>query len=148
MKVLLLEDVRGTGKKGEIKDVSDGYGRNFLVKKNKAKVATDEVVAEWQEAEKVRKENEAKTLQQAKEYSKKLKELRVTIKRKAGESGSLFGAVTKDDILEAFKTQHSIELDKKHIETTHGLKHLGTYVLDIKFGHGIHGELNIDIEAQ
>lgn len=148
MKVLLLEDVRGTGKKGEIKDVSDGYGRNFLVKKGKAKVATDEVISEWNEAEKVRKESEAKALEQAKEYSKKLKELRVLIKQKAGESGSLFGAVTKDDIVEAFKTQHSIELDKKHIETTHGLKHTGTYLLDIKFGHGIHGELNIDIEAQ
>jgi large subunit ribosomal protein L9 len=148
MKVLLLEDVQGTGKKGEIKSVSDGYGRNFLIKKGKAKVATDEVIQQWNEAEQKRKDEELKKIEQAKNYSKKLKNVKVLIKKRAGKKGSLFGAVVKDDIVQAFQEQHNIIIDKRDIETTHGLKHVGSYSLDVKFGHGIHGVLNIEIEAE
>jgi len=147
LKVLLLQDVKGTGKKGEIKEVKDGYGRNFLVKKGLAKIATDEVIAEFKKAEAERIQKEKDDIARAKAYVEKLKKVRVTIRRKAGANGALFGAVTKDDIVEAFKKEFNIELDKKSIEVTHGLKHTGVYSLDVKFGHGIHGTLNIDIEA-
>ncbi len=148
MKVLLLKDVKGTGKKGEIKEVKDGYGRNFLVARGLAKVATDEVVTDFKEDEAKRVQREKEELAEAQEVAEKLKAIRVTIRRKAGENGSLFGAVTKDDVVEAFQKQFKIELDKKSIEVTHGLKHVGVYSLDVKLGHGIHGTLNIDIEAQ
>lgn len=147
MKVLLLKDVRGTGKAGEIKDVKDGYGMNFLVAKGFAKVATNEVIEQFKKdkADKlVRDKVEAKY---AHDLNARLKEIKVTIPRKSGKNGALFGAVTKDDIVEAFKTQFSIALDKKHIEVTHGLKHLGVFSLDVKLGHGIHGTLHIEIEA-
>ncbi|HIC10324.1 MAG TPA: 50S ribosomal protein L9 [Campylobacterales bacterium] len=145
MKVLLLQDVKGTGKKGEIKEVKDGYGRNFLIKKGLAKIATDEVIERFRKEEEERKRREQEELEEAKKLSEKLKHIRVTIRKKAGKNGALFGAVTKDEIVEAFKKEFGIELDKKSIEITHGLKHVGIYSLDVKLGHGIHGILNIEV---
>jgi large subunit ribosomal protein L9 len=147
MKVLLLKDVRGTGKAGEIKEVKDGYGKNFLVAKGFAKVATNEVIEQFKkdEAEKLVREKEE--IAEAKKVQELLKTVILLVKRKAGQNGALFGAVTKDDIVDGFKSKFDIQLDKKSIETTHGLKHTGVYKLDVKLGHGIHGILQIEIEA-
>jgi large subunit ribosomal protein L9 len=148
MKVLLLKDVKGTGKAGEIKEVKDGYGRNFLVAKGLAKIATDEVIEQYKKEQEEKKRREAEEIQAAQELQKKLDEIKVIICRKAGKGGSLFGAVTKEEIVEAYKKQFGIELDKKSIEVTHGLKHIGIYSLDIRLGHGIHGTLHIEVEEK
>jgi len=147
MKVLLLKDVRGTGKTGEIKEVKDGYGMNFLVAKGFAKVATNEVIEQFKKDEAEKLIRDKAETENADKLSRQLKDIKVTISRKSGKNGALFGAVTKDDIVEAFRTQFKIELDKKHIEVTHGLKHVGNFSLDVKLGHAIHGTLNIVIEA-
>ncbi len=147
MKVLLLKDVAGTGKAGDIKDVKDGFGRNFLVGKGLAKIATDDVIAEFKKAEIDKKRAEELEIENAKLLASKLSKIRILLRKKAGENGSLFGAVTKDEIVEAYKTQFNIELDKKHIEVSHGLKHTGVYSLDIKLGHSIHSSLHIEIGA-
>jgi len=147
MKVLLLKDVRGTGKAGEIKDVKDGYGQNFLVAKGFAKVATNQVIEQFKkdEADKLVRDKEETKF--ARDLSEQLKETTLVITRKSGKNGALFGAVTKDDIVAGFKEKFNIELDKKSIETSHGLKHIGVFKLDVKLGHGIHGILQIEIEA-
>jgi large subunit ribosomal protein L9 len=146
MRVLLLKDVKGTGKKGEVKEVKDGYGRNFLVAKGFARVATDEVVDQFEKDKVEQAQREREEIASAKELSEKLNKLRLGFQRKAGENGALFGAVTKDDIVAGYQEKFGIELNKKHIET-HVLKHTGVYSLDIKLGHGVHGVLNIEIEA-
>jgi large subunit ribosomal protein L9 len=147
MKVLLLKDVRGTGAKGEVKDVKDGYGRNFLVKKGLAKIATDEVLKQFEADKKQKAEDEKREIEEANLLKDKLKNIKIVFNRKAGKGGALFGAVTKDDIVEAYKNKFDLEIDKKQIETTHVLKHTGVYTLDLKLGHGIHGSLNIEVEA-
>jgi large subunit ribosomal protein L9 len=147
MRVLLLKDVKGTGAKGEVKDVKDGYGRNFLVKNGLAKIATDEVLEKFKADQKEKAENEKREIAEANTLKEKLKNLKIVFNRKAGKGGALFGAVTKDDIVKAYSEKFGVEIDKKSIETTHVLKHTGVYTLDLKLGHGIHGSLNIEIEA-
>ena len=147
MKVLLLKDVRGTGKAGEIKEVKDGYGMNFLVAKGFAKVATNEVIEQFKKDEADKLIRDKAAAKAAHELRERLKDIKITIPRKSGKNGALFGAVTKDDIVETFKTQFDITLDKKHIEVTHGLKHIGVFSLDVKLGHGIRATLHIEIEA-
>jgi large subunit ribosomal protein L9 len=147
VKVILLKDVQGTGKAGEIKEVKDGYGRNFLIKRGFAKIATDEVIEQFQKDLQAKKEAEEKAKVDAEALARNLDKIRVLIRKKAGNNGALFGAVTKDEIVEAYKKQFKIDIDKKNIEVSHGLKHVGIYSLDVKLGFGIHGTLNIEIGA-
>jgi len=147
MKVILLKDVAGTGKAGDIKEVKDGFGRNFLVARGFAKIATDEVIEDFKKAEIEKKRLEELEIENAKNIASKLSKLKIFIRKKAGENGALFGSVTKDEIVDAYNKQFNIELDKKLIEVSHGLKHTGVYTLDIKLGHSIHSSLNIEIGA-
>ena len=113
MKVILLKDVQGTGKAGEIKEVKDGYGRNFLIKRGFAKIATDEVIEQFQKDLQAKKEAEEKAKVDAEALARNLDKIRVLIRKKAGNNGALFGAVTKDEIVEAYKKQFKIDIDKK-----------------------------------
>jgi len=145
MKVLLIKDVKSLGKAGEIKEVKDGYGKNFLIGKGFAKHATDVVIAEWNEQKRLAAENEAKEIAELTALKATLEELQVKIARKLGESGHLFGAVTKDDIAKALESDHGIAIDKKHIETKKAIKMTGQHEVDVKLGHGIHALLKIDV---
>jgi len=145
MRVLFLKDVKGSGKKGDVKEVKDGYAMNFLIKKNLAKVATDEVLEEYEAQEKLKIEKEAEDIENANKHAEKLKDIVVRIRKKAGENGALFGAVTKDEIVKELKTQYNFDLNKKLIEVNHGLKNIGIHSLDVKLGHGIHGQLTVEI---
>ena len=144
MKVLLVKDVKSLGKAGDVKEVKDGYGRNFLVKKGLAKVATVEVLEEWErEQAKIKAEFEAK-IKALNELADKLKETKVTIKRKLGENGHLYGAVTKDDIAKALKDA-GFELDKKMIEIKNAIKSVGLHEVSIKLGHSIYAKTQVEI---
>ncbi len=147
MKVLLIKDVKNLGKAGEIKEVKDGYGQNFLVGKGFAKVATDEVVAQWKE-EQAKKEAELQAeIKALNEMADKLKETKVTIKRKLGDNGHLYGAVTKDDIAKALKDA-GFEIDKKTIEIKAAIKTVGNHDISIKLGHGIHATTTVEIVGE
>ena len=147
MKVLLVKDVKSLGKAGEVKDVKDGYGQNFLVKKGLAKVATAEVLEEWErEQAKIKAELEAE-IKALNELSDKLKETKVTIKRKLGENGHLYGAVTKDDIAKALKDA-GFEVDKKTVEIKSAIKTVGHHDISIKLGHGIHAKTQVEIVGE
>jgi len=145
MKVLLIKDVKSLGKAGEVKEVKDGYGKNFLIGKGFAKHATDEVLADWKEQKRLAAEAEAKEIAELTALKTALEGLQVNIARKLGESGHLFGAVTKDDIAKALESDHGIAVDKKHIETKKAIKMTGEHEVDVKLGHGIHALLKITV---
>lgn len=145
MKVLLLKDVKSLGKAGEVKEVKDGYGHNFLIKNNLAKHATKDVLRQYEAG----KKREAAELQSEIEglntLKSKIENVTLHIKRKLGANGSLFGAVTKDEIASALQEEHTLEIDKKSIEIDNPIKATGNYNISIKLGHGIHAILNTDI---
>jgi large subunit ribosomal protein L9 len=145
MKVLLVKDVQGTGKAGEVKEVKDGYGKNFLIGKGLALHATNAVIAKYN-AEKKRKEaKEAAELADAKELSETLNATKLTIKHKIGANGHLIGSVTNKEIAEELSKQFSITLDKKNLSLEKKIKAEGTFKIDCKLGHGVHAQLEVII---
>ena len=146
MKVLLIKDVKGLGKAGEIKNAKDGYARNYLIPKGFAKLATDEVVKEW---EKLQAEKEAKLkseLEKINEMKSKLENEKFIIKHRLGANGQLIGSVTNKEIANVLK-ERGYDIDKKHIAHTI-IKAPGIYNVDVKLGHGISTKINIEVEGE
>lgn len=143
MKVILLQDVKGTGKKGELVDVSDGYARNFLLPKKAAKKATAQAMSELKNAE----ESKAFKIEEEKKSanaSKVVLESKVlNIKAKAGQNGKLFGSVTAKEISAELKKQFSITIDKRKITLDSDIKTFGTYKAQVKLYTGIIATVNV-----
>ncbi|PAF41541.1 50S ribosomal protein L9 [Helicobacter sp. 11S02596-1] len=148
MKILLMEDVKGLGKKGEIHEVKDGYAQNFLIAKNKAKHATNEVINKYKADERKKAEKEALEMAERKQLVKTLEAITLKITKKVGANGSLFGAITKEEILEALEKSHPLSLDKKHLELKAPIKSTGIYEIEIKLGQGISGILKVNVIAE
>lgn len=147
MKVVLLQDVKGQGKKGDIVNVSDGYARNFLFPKKLATEATASALNDLKgqnEAFAYKKETE---LNAAKEMQEKLSGLTVTISAKAGANDRLFGSVTNKDVAEALLNQHHVKIDKRRFEMQ-DIKNAGTYTVTVKLYPEINGELKVVVKAQ
>ena len=143
MKVILLQDVKGTGKKGELVEVSDGYARNFLLPKKVAKKATAQAMSELKNAEeskafKIEEEKKAANAAKAVIEGKSL-----TIKAKAGQGGRLFGSVTAKEIATELKKQFSLNVDKRKISLDMDIKAFGTYNADVKLYTGIVAKLKV-----
>lgn len=147
MKVLLIQDVKNLGKAGEIKEVKDGYGKNFLIAKGFAKRATPEIIEEYKKQAAQKEAEEKAEFERLKELAKKLDKLEIVVKKKVGENGHLFGAVTKEEIAKALKEEHGIEIDKKHITDKKVIKTVGEHEVDLKLGHSIHATLHVDVEG-
>ena len=148
MKVLLIKDVKSLGKAGEIKEVKDGYGKNFLIGKGFAKHATEEVVAQHK-ADLAQAQQDLKDeIALLNDLSMKLDKAEIIITKKLGQNGHLFGAITKDEIAHALIEQHNIEIDKKHITDKVAIKTVGEHDLDLKLGHGIHATLHVDVQGE
>ena len=145
MLVLLKQDVKGSGKAGDIVKVSDGYARNMLLPRGLAVEATEGNIraAEKQKERQAQKAAEDKAA--AEEMAESLKEKSVTIKAKAGEGGRLFGAITSKDIADAANEQLGLEIDKKKIELDAPIKNLGTYTAVLKLYSEIKGELKVSV---
>lgn len=149
MKVLLIKDVKSLGKAGEIKEVKDGYGHNFLIAKGFAKAATTDVIRQYEANKKREAEELEYELANTKKLKSELEKLTVIITKQLGANGSLFGSVSKEEIADALKAQHNLEIDKKSIETDkHGLKATGIYEVSVKLGHAISAKLKIDIRGE
>jgi large subunit ribosomal protein L9 len=148
MKVLLTKDVKGVGKSGEIKEVSDGYGKNFLIGKGLALLATHEVLKKYESEQKKKLANEVAEIEKLNAIKATLENLKVIISKKLGNTGHLFGSVTKEEIADVLKAQHDIEIDKKDIDTKAGIKTVGHHDLDLKLGHGIHATLHLEIKGE
>ena len=143
MKVILQQDVKGQGKKGQMVEVSDGYARNFLLPKKLAVSATAENVNTMKQQEKARKAQEAAEKAEAEALSKKLEGLTVKVAAKAGEGGRLFGAVTAKEISEALAAQHGLTIAKAKLVLDEPIKACGGYQVKAKLGYEISGTVNV-----
>lgn len=145
MKVILLQDIKGVGKKDQIINANDGYARNYLFPKKLALEATAGNLGNLrakQESNQYRKDMQK---EEAIETASKLKDITLTIKVKAGENGKIFGGVTTKEISENLKTQHNIQIDKKKINLTETIKTLGTVNVDVKLYEGVIGKLKVQV---
>ena len=143
MKVILQQDVKGQGKKGQLVDVSDGYARNFLLAKKLAVLATPENVNTMKQQEKARKAQEAAEKAEAEALSKKLESVTVKVAAKAGEGGRLFGAVTSKEISEALNAQFGLNIAKTKLVLDEPIKACGSYKIKAKLGYEVIGTVNV-----
>lgn len=145
MKVIFLEDVKGKGKKGELKDVSDGYARNFLLPKKLAKEATTDNLNTFKLQEKARLAQIEREKAEANENAKRLESMVVKITAKAGANGRLFGAVTSKEISDALEAQHGMTIEKNKIVLSEPIKSYGSYEVKCKFGYEISGTIHVQV---
>ena len=143
MKVILQQDVKGQGKKGQLVEVSDGYARNFLLPKKAAVIATAENVNTMKQQEKARKAQEAAEKAEAQAIAKKLEGLTVKIVAKAGEGGRLFGAVTAKEIAEALSAQHAVTINKAKLVLDEPIKTCGGFQVKAKLGYEVVGTVKV-----
>ena len=145
MKVILLQDVKGKGKKGQMLEVSDGYARNFMLPKKLAIEATPDAINTMRMNDKATQERIAREKAEALATSKKLREMTVVVKAKGGGAGRLFGSVTNAEIADALAKQ-GVKLDKRKIVLSETIKNVGTYTATCKLGYEITAPLTVKIE--
>ena len=146
MKVILLQDVKGKGKKDQMLEVSDGYARNYMLPKKLAIEATADAMNTKKMNDKAAAEKAAKERAEALETSRKLRELTVVVKAKGGGAGRLFGSVTTQEIADSLKAATGIVLDKRKIVLSDPIKSVGTYTVQCKLGYEITAPLTVKIE--
>ena len=146
MKVILMQDVKGKGKKGQMIEVSDGYARNYMLPRKIAVEATADAVNTMRMNDKATQERIAKEKAEAMEVSKKLREMTIVVNAKGGGNGRLFGSVTNQEIADALKAKTGIALDKRKIVITDAIKNVGTYTVTCKLGYEITAPLTVKIE--
>ena len=148
MKVILQQDVKGQGKKGQMVEVSEGYARNFLLPKKLAIAATTDAINTMNLKEKARKAEEARLKAEAEETAKKLKDITVKLTAKAGNGGRLFGAVTTKEISEGLKKQFSIDIPKQKLVLDDPIKAFGTYHVKAKLGFEVSGTVAVMVTEE
>ena len=145
MKVILLQDVKGKGKKGQMIEASDGYARNFLLPRKLAVEATADNVNTMKMNDKAKAEQAAREKAQAQEIAAKLKDITVEIKAKSGNGGRLFGSITSSEVSEALKQQFGISIDKKKIVQDEPIKSFGSFSMKAKLGYEITAAISIHV---
>ena len=145
MKVILLQDVKGKGKKGQMLEVSDGYARNFMLPKKLAMEATPDAINTMRMNDKAAAEKAARERAEALEISRKLRDMTVTVTAKGGGAGRLFGSVTNQEIADALAKASGIKLDKRKIVLSDPIKSVGTYTVQCKLGYEITAPLTVKI---
>lgn len=148
MKVIFLKDVKGKGKKGEVKDVSVGYAQNFLFKNNLAEEATPSSINKLKNQQKKVAQNEAEIKKEAEEIKTALTKLKVEIKAKSGEEGRLFGSITNKQIADELKKQHGYEVDRRKIDLANPIRSLGEAKVPVKLHVDVTGTINVLVVAQ
>lgn len=147
MKVILLSDVKALGKKGDVVEVAEGYGRNFLLPRKLASEANKGALTMLQEQNKAVAKREAQALAETQELAKLLESKPLAVRAKAGGNGKLFGTVTNADIAEAITDAFSIEVDKHKIEVKNSIKALGTYPVEVRLGKNIVAKTTVSVVA-
>ncbi|WP_040928965.1 50S ribosomal protein L9 [Nosocomiicoccus massiliensis] len=148
MKVILLKDVKNIGKAGEVKEVAAGYAQNFLFKKGLAEEATPANLKKLEAQQEKKREEAREELEDAKALKEKLEQLEVTIKMKSGEDGRLFGSVSSKQVIEAYKKEHDIKLDRRKLDMPEPLKALGYHKVDVKLHQEVTAVLKIHVVEQ
>ncbi|MCD8904234.1 50S ribosomal protein L9 [Staphylococcus chromogenes] len=143
MKVIFTQDVKGKGKKGEVKDVPVGYANNFLIKNNYAVEATPGNLKKLEQQNKRIEKDKQQELDEAKALKAQLEDLEVDVTAKSGESGKLFGSVSTKQIAEALHKQHGIKIDKRKMELSHGIQALGYTNVPVKLHKDVEGVIRV-----
>jgi large subunit ribosomal protein L9 len=146
MKVLLIKDVKTLGKAGEIKEVKDGYGYNFLIKKGLAKIGTTAVIAQWEEEKRIKAQELQDEIAKFEDYKKQLEDIKVVIKKRSAPVG-IQGSVGKDEIVRVLKDTYKINIDKKSLELKKPIKTTGIVGVKAKLGHGISATITVSVET-
>ena len=145
MKVILLENVKGVGKKDEIISANDGYARNFLIPKKLAVEANNQNLAKLKSKQEANAHKKMTEKQEAEELAKKLEKIILKIQVKAGENGKIFGGVTAKEISEKLQSEHNFKVDKKKIDLKETIKQTGMFNIDLKLYEGVNAKLKIHI---
>ncbi|EOT39141.1 50S ribosomal protein L9 [Enterococcus columbae] len=150
MKVIFLADVKGKGKKGEVKEVPTGYAQNYLIKNQLAKEANKENMAELKGKQKAQAKHEAEILAEAKELKAFIEkeETVVTIKAKAGEDGRLFGSIPSKQITDALNAQYQLKIDKRKVELKQPIRSLGFTNVPVKLHHEVTATIRVHVVAE
>lgn len=148
MKVILQQDVKGQGKKGQLIEVSEGYARNFLLPRKLAVPATADALNTMKLQERAKKAEEARQKAEAEAIAEKLKSSQVKVTARAGGNGKLFGAVTSKEVSDALQSQHGIELAKQKIVLDEPIKSFGSYQLKAKLGHEVSGTIYLIVTEE
>lgn len=148
MKVVLTQDVKAQGKKGQLIDVSDGYARNFLLPKGLAIIADNKALNEIKGREEAEKHKAAVELQNAKDTAAKLEGVTVVFSNQSGADGRLYGSITSKDLAEALKAQHGISVDKRKIQLDDALKTFGAHTVNVKLHTEVLGKINVRIDEK
>ena len=146
MKVILTQDVRGQGKRGQMIDVSDGYARNFLLPRKLAQEATADNINTMRMNDKATQERQAKERAEALDLRNRMKDMTIVVTAKGGGAGRLVGAVTNTEVSEALAKQAGIQLDKRKIVLDEPIKAVGVYTVKCKLGYEINAELKIEVK--
>ena len=147
MKVILLKDIQGTGKKDQIVEVSDGYGRNYLLPRKLAKEASAEALNALEKSRSADKHREEVRRQEAEVKARELKGKVVQLEVKGGENGKLFGSVTTDQIAAALKAQHGVDVDRRKLELEEPIKSAGQYFVTLKLVAGISTRMIVNVKV-
>lgn len=146
MKVILLEDVRGSGEKGDVVNVNDGYGRNYLLPRGLALEANTSNMNELKNRERAQEKRKEEAAEVARDMAQKLSGVSLVLKAKSGENGKLFGSVTNKEIASELKKQYKLNIDRKKIVLNEPIRQLGDMELDVKLYPGITGKLKVKVE--
>ncbi len=146
MKVILLKDVKGIGKKGDLVNAKDGHARNYLLPRNLAVEATTQNMNQWKREKKEEQAQQEQEYKEALDLKKELESLTLGFTSKAGENGKLFGSITSKDISEKLKKDHKINIDKRKIEMEDNIKDLGTTVVTVRVYPKVVAELKVKVE--
>lgn len=148
MKIILLKDVKGLGKKGDLVNSKTGYARNFLFPKELAIEATSANLKKWEEEMKDKEDKVQKEKEEALKLKNKIDALTIDIKGKGGEGGRLFGSITSKDIVDGLKNQYKIDIDKKKVELKENLKTAGITSVDIRIYPEITANLKVNVTIE
>ncbi len=148
MKVIFIKDVKGSGKRGEIKEVADGYARNFLIKKGLARMASNKAIKDLDlQIKKVKKVSEQE-LRDSQRFAGQLDGVVVEINGKVSGEGTLYAAIGGAKIAKAIKVQHGLDIKSKQIHISEAIKEAGEHTVKIKFGHGLEAELTVSVSEE
>ena len=148
MKVILQQDIKGKGKRGQMIEVSDGYARNYMLPRKLAVEATADNVNTMRMTDKANQERRQKEREEAFAFSNRMKDMVVVVRAKGGGAGRLFGSITTQEIADAIKTQEGIDIDKRKIVLDGQIKTVGDYKVKVKLGYEITAELKLRVEEQ
>ncbi len=145
MQILLLKDVPNLGREGDIKEVSDGYARNYLIPRGLAKVATKGVIAEAEQRRKAAEKRRRKELATAEDLAARINEIKLEFKAKAGETGTLYGSVTNADIAEKLSAALGHEIDKRKVILDRPISELGDYTVPVKLASSVTAHVAVSV---